>query len=107
MIELVNARLVPYWLNVRVEPFPEVPAIAHQDWELALGDDRRVYSPLYHYYFVRSYVLSPDLRRLLNEDEGRLGQIDPHAEPYQSGTEVKPTMAARTGRDAAAPKGTS
>jgi hypothetical protein len=43
------------------------------EWDLCLSPGRTILNPYYRCYLVRSYVLSPDLERLLNEEDGVMG----------------------------------
>ena len=70
------------WLNVRQHSWPHVPALVDQDWELFLTGDREVTSLLFYFYYVRSFVLSPDLKRHLNAEDGRWAQIQPDPDSY-------------------------
>ncbi len=81
MIEYVNANLIPVWVNVREDAYPNVPSLADRDWVLMIGPGGQVYHPFYYGFLVRSYVLSPDLHTLLNESDGMLG----HAEMGSNG----------------------
>jgi hypothetical protein len=71
----VNENFVPVWIDIREEGFPEAPALKRygSEWDLCLSPDRTILNPYYRCYLVRSYVLSPDLERLLNEEAGVLG----------------------------------
>lgn len=67
--------MVPVWIDIRENPFPLAPALQRYgaEWDLLLSPDRTILNPYYRCYLVRSYVLSPDLERLLNEEEGVMG----------------------------------
>lgn len=45
----------------------------HAEWDLLLSPDRHILNLYYRCYLVRSYILSPDRERLLNEEEGVMG----------------------------------
>lgn len=70
MIERVNARTVPVWVDVRREAYPDLPALRAPRAELAIGPDGRVGGFPSYYFHVRSFVVSPDGERLLNPEEG-------------------------------------
>jgi hypothetical protein len=74
-VKLVNERFVPVWVDIREEPFPLAPALVRygSEWDLCLSPSRTILNPYYRCYLVRTYVLSPDLERLLNEQAGVLG----------------------------------
>jgi hypothetical protein len=73
---------VPVWIDIREQPWPEVPAVAGNDWELLLDDERRVHSPLYANFFVRSYIISADGKTLYNLEEGRVRRYTPEPDLY-------------------------
>jgi hypothetical protein len=75
VIRFVNERLIPVWVDIREEPFPEAAALQHygSEWDLLLSPDRTVCNIYYRCYMSRSYVLSPDLEQLLNKEAGVLG----------------------------------
>lgn len=54
------------WVNIREEPFPPIPDTW---WDLLLYRDHegRTWNPYFLGYYVRSYVVTPDLRRILND----------------------------------------
>jgi hypothetical protein len=62
-------------VDIREEPFPEAAALERYgcEWDLCLSPGRTILNPYYRCYLVRSYVLSPDLERLLNEKAGVMG----------------------------------
>jgi hypothetical protein len=72
---MVNEKFVPVWIDIREEAFPDAPALSRygSEWDLCLSPDRTILNPYYRCYLVRSYVLSPDLETLLNEEAGVLG----------------------------------
>ncbi len=65
VIALVNERFVPVWINVRENPFPDVPAMDGAVAEFKLGPDRRLKESFSYYFHARTYAVSPDGRRLL------------------------------------------
>ena len=65
VIALVNERFLPVWINVRENPFPDVPALAGAAEEFHLGSDRRLKESFSFYFHVRTYAVSPDGARLL------------------------------------------
>ena len=75
MIDYVNENLVPVWVNIRCDAFPPVAALWRygSEWDLFLDSDRKMTNLYYLGFFLRSYILSPDLETLLNEDDGVLG----------------------------------
>lgn len=75
VIDFVNAEMVPVWINIRKQPFPYVPSTAWTEWGLLLTGDRKVSHPYFYYYYIRSFVLSPDRNTLLNDEDGLLNQV--------------------------------
>lgn len=69
MIERVNGRFVPVWINIREEPIPDLPAIGPALEGIPLDARRRVPDGFSKGFFLRSLVLSPDGRELLNPQE--------------------------------------
>ena len=65
VIALVNERFLPVWINVRENPFPDVPALAGAAEEFHLGPDRRLKESFSFYFHARTYAVSPDGARLL------------------------------------------
>lgn len=82
MIKLINQGFVPVWIDIREHAWPEIPAIAGNDWELLLDEEREVNSPLYANFFVRSYVISADGETLFNLEEGRVRRYTPEPDLY-------------------------
>ena len=85
MVDLVNDRLVPVWINIRTSPIPNVPAIDESLGSVKLDETRRVAGGFSQGFFVRSLVLSHDVRFLLNpqanDDPMRTFQVKGHF-PY-------------------------
>jgi hypothetical protein len=75
VIGFVNEQLVPVWVDIRKDAWPNVAALRPYEWQLVLGPDRRSLSAGARGFFVRSYVLSPDGQRLLNQEEGAARRI--------------------------------
>lgn len=71
----MNEHFVPVWIDIREDSFPRAPALERYgcEWDLCLSPGRTILNPYYRCYLVRSYVLSPDLERLLNEQAGVIG----------------------------------
>ena len=82
MIEYVNRNLVPVWVNVRADKYPNVPALADRDWIMMPTADGQVCNPYYLAYLARAYVLSPDGRTLLNEEDGMFAHGGVDGEPF-------------------------
>ena len=80
MIAYVNDNLVPVWVNVREQAFPE--HIPTRWWDLLLfaDSDGQIWNPWFLGYYVRSYVVTPDLRGILND--GALTTVTLGSEPY-------------------------
>lgn len=76
MIELVNARFMPLWLNIRESPLPDLPALDPALEGIELDERRRVSGGFSRSFFLRSVVLSPDAGTLLNpQDKPSLGHL--------------------------------
>ena len=76
MIHLVNERFVPVWIDIREEPIPDLPAIDRAVEGIELDGRRRVPDGFSKGFFLRSVVLSPDGRELLNpQDKPSLGHL--------------------------------
>ena len=75
MIQLVNARFIPVWVNVRADAYPLVPALSDRDWTMWVAPGGVVLNPFYLSFLVRSYVLSPDCRTLLNDQGDMLSTM--------------------------------
>ena len=65
MIDLVNERFVPVWINIREESIPDFRAMDAAIEGIDLDGHRRV-SGFHQGFFLRSVVLSPDGGMLLN-----------------------------------------
>jgi hypothetical protein len=70
VIALVNKRFVPVWINVRENPFPDVPAMDGAVEEFHLRTDRRLTGGFSYRFHARTYAVSPDGRRLLAMAKG-------------------------------------
>ncbi len=66
MIDLVNARFVPVWINIRKAPVPDMRAIDPAIRGIELDQHRNVTGGFNQGFFVRSLVLSANGRFLLN-----------------------------------------
>lgn len=75
----MNRSFVPVWVNVRADEYPMLPALADRDWVMWVAPGGVVLNPFYLSFLVRSYVLSPDCRTLLNGDEDMIGGMMDHA----------------------------
>ena len=70
------------WVNVRADAYPSVPALSDRDWVLWTTPGGQVTNVFYLGYLVRSYILTPDARTLLNESDGMLGQSEMGSNGY-------------------------
>ncbi len=66
MIDLVNAEFVPVWINVRTTPLPRLPFVPDVLVNAKVDVDNKVIDPFSKGFFLRSVVLSPDLKTILN-----------------------------------------
>ena len=76
MIDRVNERFVPVWINTREEPIPDRRAMDAAIAGIELDERRRVPGGFSQGFFLRSVVLSPDGGTLLNpQDKPNLGHL--------------------------------
>ena len=75
----MNRSFVPVWVNVRADEYPMLPALADRDWAMWVAPGGVVLNPFYLSFLVRSYVLTPDCRTLLNGDDDMVGGMMDHA----------------------------
>ena len=69
MIDLVDARFVPVWINVREAPIPDLPAINATIEGVELDEGRRIPGGFSRKFFLRSVALSADGAALLNPQD--------------------------------------
>ncbi len=75
VVELVRERFVPVWIDIRTTPIPDVPAL-HGSLVLKRSEvdaEGRVSNAWSKGFFVRSIVLAPDGRTLLNSESAYWG----------------------------------
>jgi hypothetical protein len=66
LIQLINDRFVPVWINVRDTPIPNLPRLDQVLIEAKL-DEHRMISNLFSLgFFVRAVVLNPEADTILN-----------------------------------------
>ena len=76
MIDTVNERFVPVWVNIREEPIPDPRALDAAIEGITLDERRRVSGGFSQGFFLRSVVLSADGGTLLNpQDKPSLGHL--------------------------------
>lgn len=75
-------QLVLLWVNTREQPWPELPAISKDTWSLMLGDEKRIQSPFYRLFFVRTLVVSPNGEDVLNLEHGMTRRYTPEPDLY-------------------------
>ena len=76
MIDTVNERLVPVWINIREEPIPDLRAMDQAIAGIDLDERRRVSGGFSRTFLLRSVALSPDGGTLLNpQDPPGLGHL--------------------------------
>lgn len=76
MIETLNERFVPVWVNIRVEPVPSRVAVDQAIEGIPLDEHRKVSAGFNKSFFLRSVVLSSDGATLLNpQDKPSLGHL--------------------------------
>src|SRR3954462_11210178 len=63
---MINADFVPVWINVRTTPLPRLPFVPDVLVNAKVDADNKVIDPFSKGFFLRSVVLSPDLRTILN-----------------------------------------
>ncbi len=66
VIEMINEKFVPVWLNVRKDPLPQFPFIEKILVTATLDHENRVNDTFSKNYFLRSVIVSPDGLKLLN-----------------------------------------
>lgn len=66
VIELINSELVPVWINVRTHPVPRFPFVDQVLVNGRLDKDNMISDPFSEGFFVRSIIVSPDGKTLLN-----------------------------------------
>jgi hypothetical protein len=72
VIDMVNSEFVPVWINVRTTPLPHLQAVRAALVNARI-DERDFIADLFSRgFFVRSVVLSPDGRTLLNPAAGSI-----------------------------------
>lgn len=75
-------QLVLLWVNTREQPWPELPAISKDTWSLMLDDEKRIQSPFYRLFFVRTLVVSPNGEDVLNLEHGMTRRYTPEPDLY-------------------------
>ena len=76
MIDAVNERFVPVWINIREEPIPRRRAIDAAIEGIELDGHRKVAGGFSQSFFLRSLVLTPDGATLMNpQDKPSLGHL--------------------------------
>ncbi len=76
VIAFINEHLIPVWVDVRADVYPRVPALHDRDGWMFATPGGQVTNLFYLGFLVRSYVLTPDGRTLLNDAEGMLGHAE-------------------------------
>ena len=66
VISLVNEQFVPVWIDVRKQALPPLPFDGEFLVRTELDEDRHVDDLFSQGFFLRSLVVSPDGKRLLN-----------------------------------------
>ena len=72
VMELVNQRFVPVWINVRTTALPHLPAVREALVNARVDGDDRVADLFSKGFFVRTVVLAPGDFALLNRQPGTL-----------------------------------
>jgi hypothetical protein len=70
VIERVNERTVPVWVDVRRSAYPDLPALKTAREDLNIDSDGRLSGFPSYWFHVRSFLITPDGERLLNPEEG-------------------------------------
>jgi hypothetical protein len=84
VVALIQEELIPVWLDTREHAWPELKAISADEWGLLLDDERKIGNPFYANFFVRSYIITPDERTVLNLGHGLTRRYTPEPDLYQS-----------------------
>ncbi|MSP60067.1 MAG: hypothetical protein EXR72_06935 [Myxococcales bacterium] len=66
VIELVNQKFVPVWINVRTTPLPALPSVRETLVNARTNEVGKVDDAFSRGFFVRTAMLSPDGQTLLN-----------------------------------------
>jgi len=83
VVALIVDELIPIWLDTREHPWPEIAGIAADEWGLLLDDERMIGNPFYANFFVRSYIITPDEKTVLNLGHGLTRRYTPEPELYR------------------------
>ena len=83
VVALIEEELIPIWIDTREHPWPEIKGIAADEWGLLLDDERKIGNPFYANFFVRSYIISPDEKTVLNLGHGLTRRYTPEPELYR------------------------
>jgi hypothetical protein len=69
----VNENFVPLWVDVRKQPVPPIPDLDKVLINARMDEKRMIVDPFSEGFFVRTVVLSPDAKVLLNPQASTLG----------------------------------
>ena len=70
VIQRINERTVPVWVDVRRSDYPDLPALTASRADLNIDDDGRLAGFPSYWFHVRSFLITSDGERLLNPEEG-------------------------------------
>ena len=68
VIELINDRFVPVWINVRTTPLPRKAFVGEVLVNARVDASNLIIDPFSEGFFLRSAVLTPDGEHLLNRN---------------------------------------
>ncbi len=73
MIQQINGELVAVWINVRTTPLPRLAIIPDILVNAKVDGNNMIVDPFSEGFFVRSVVLTPDGRTILNPSPKTVG----------------------------------
>jgi len=74
VISLLNDQFVPVWINVRTTPLPRLAAMKDVLVNAKVDGDNKISDTFSKGFFIRSVVLTPDGREILNPQPRTVGK---------------------------------
>ena len=78
MIALLNDQFVPVWINVRTTALPRLPVLKDVLVNAKVDENNRISDTFSKGFFIRSVVLTPDGREILNPAPRTVGKSLEH-----------------------------
>ncbi|MFI5288679.1 MAG: hypothetical protein ACHQ17_03480 [Polyangia bacterium] len=78
MISLLNDQFVPVWINVRTTPLPRLAVLKQVLLNATVDGDNKISDTFSKGFFLRSVVLTPDGREILNPQPRTVGKSIVH-----------------------------